>query len=85
MLIMAVIIAIAGQAFAVLPGDEIPFSAALGQVVLYGLLMLAAGALAFAVAMLVGRGARDRASASSPCSGCISSRRTRPCRPRSTP
>jgi ABC-2 type transport system permease protein len=56
MLITAVIITIAGQAFAVLPGDEIPFSAALGQVVLYGLLMLAAGALAFAVSMVVGRG-----------------------------
>jgi ABC-2 type transport system permease protein len=56
MLITAVLITIAGQAFAVLPGDEIPFSAALGQVVLYGLLMLAAGALAFAVSMLVGRG-----------------------------
>ncbi len=56
MLITAVIITIAGQAFAVLPGDEIPFSAALGQVTLYGLLMLAAGALAFAASMLVGRG-----------------------------
>ncbi len=56
MLITAVIITVAGQAFAVLPGDEIPFSAALGQVALYGLLMLAAGGLAFAVSMLVGRG-----------------------------
>lgn len=56
MLIIAVLIVIAGQAFAVLPGDEIPISAALGQVTLYGLLMLAAGALAFALSMVVGRG-----------------------------
>jgi polyether ionophore transport system permease protein len=55
MLIAAVLIVVAGTAFAVLPGDEIPVSAALGQVLLYGLLMLAAGAVAFASAMVVGR------------------------------
>jgi ABC-2 type transport system permease protein len=55
MLGAAVLIAIAGQAFAVLPGDEIPLTAALGQVTLYGLLMLAAGSVAFAAANLVGR------------------------------
>lgn len=56
MLITGAFIALAGQAFAVLPGDEITVSAALGQVVLYGLLMLAAGAVAFVSAILVGRG-----------------------------
>lgn len=55
MLIAAVLIIVAGRLFAVLPGDEIPVAAALGQVTLYGLLMLAAGALAFAVGPLVGR------------------------------
>ena len=38
-----------------LPGDEIPFSAALGQVVLYGVMMLASGAVAFATAPFLGR------------------------------
>ena len=37
-----------GQAFARLPGDEIPFAAALGQAALYGVMMLAAGGAAFA-------------------------------------
>ncbi|CAN5628669.1 hypothetical protein BH20CHL7_BH20CHL7_04520 [soil metagenome] len=55
MLIAAVLIWMAGVAFAVLPGDEITFVDALGQVTLYGLLMLAAGALAFAVGPIVGR------------------------------
>ena len=44
-----------GFAYAILPGDEIPMSAALGQFLLYGLLMLAAGSVAFATAMIVGR------------------------------
>ncbi|MGK2851403.1 MAG: hypothetical protein ACSLFN_10895 [Candidatus Limnocylindrales bacterium] len=48
-------IVVAGRVFAVLPCDDISVAAALGQVTLYGLLMLAAGALAFAVAPLVGR------------------------------
>lgn len=55
MLTAAVLIILSGQLFAVLPGDEISVAAAVGQVTLYGLLMLAAGALAFAVAPLVGR------------------------------
>lgn len=55
MIIAAVIIVLAGRMFAVLPGDDISVAAALGQVTLYGLLMLAAGALAFAVGPLVGR------------------------------
>lgn len=48
-------IVVAGRVFAVLPCDDISVAAALGQVTLYGLLMLPAGALAFAVAPLVGR------------------------------
>ena len=44
-----------GAAFGSLPGDEIPFSAALGQVVLYGVMMLAVGGVAFATAPFVGR------------------------------
>lgn len=55
MLVAAAMIVLAGRVFAVLPGDEISVTAALGQVTLYGFLMLAAGALAFAVAPLVGR------------------------------
>jgi ABC-2 type transport system permease protein len=55
MLITGLLIFLAGQAFAVLPGDEIPLSAALGQATLYGLLMLAAGSVAFATAPIVGR------------------------------
>jgi ABC-2 type transport system permease protein len=55
MLIAGVIIWLVGVAFATLPGDEIPFGAAMGQVLLYGLLMLAAGSVAFATAPFVGR------------------------------
>ncbi|MEX2183510.1 MAG: ABC transporter permease subunit [Chloroflexota bacterium] len=55
MLIAAVLIWVAGVAFAVLPGDEIAFADALGQVALYGLLMLAAGAASFAAAPVLGR------------------------------
>ena len=55
MLMTAIFITAAGAAFSVLPGDEIAVIDALGQVTLYGLLMLAAGALAFAVAPLAGR------------------------------
>ncbi len=55
MLLFAVITWIAGAAFAVLPGDEIALSSAVGQALLYGLLMLAAGSLSFALAPFVGR------------------------------
>ena len=55
MLIAAVLLYVAGQVFASLPGDEILSDAALGQVTLYGLLMLAAGSIAFAVAPVLGR------------------------------
>jgi ABC-2 type transport system permease protein len=55
MLIAAVLIVLSGQVFGVLPQDDIPLTGALGQVLLYGLLMLAAGALAFATANALGR------------------------------
>jgi ABC-2 type transport system permease protein len=55
MLILAVALWGVGQAFGSLPGDEIAFPAALGQVLLYGLMMLAAGGVAFAAAPYVGR------------------------------
>jgi ABC-2 type transport system permease protein len=55
MALFAVITWLSGVAFAVLPGDEIALPSALGQALLYGLLMLAAGSLSFAVAPFVGR------------------------------
>lgn len=55
MLLFAVITWLAGVAFAVLPGDDFAFNSALGQALLYGLLMLAAGSLSFATAPFVGR------------------------------
>jgi ABC-2 type transport system permease protein len=55
MLILAVSIWAVGLAFAPLPGDPIAFSAALGQVVLYGVMMLTAGGVAFATAPFLGR------------------------------
>jgi ABC-2 type transport system permease protein len=55
MLLFAIITWLAGVAFAVLPGDEIAFGSAVGQAMLYGLLMLAAGSLSFASAPFIGR------------------------------
>lgn len=55
MAILAVAIFGLGQAFARLPGDEIALSAAIGQAVLYGVMMLAAGGVAFATAPYLGR------------------------------
>jgi ABC-2 type transport system permease protein len=55
MLLLAATIWAVGAFFAALPGDEIPLSAALGQVTLYGLMMLFVGAVAFATAPFVGR------------------------------
>jgi ABC-2 type transport system permease protein len=55
MLIAGLLIWYVGVAFASLPGDEIALGAALGQVLLYGLLMLASGSIAFATAPFVGR------------------------------
>lgn len=55
MLILAVGVWGVGQVFGSLPGDGIPFPAALGQVLLYGLMMLGVGGVAFATAPYVGR------------------------------
>ena len=55
MLLLAVSIWGVGQAFGRLPGDEIPLTSALGQVVLYGLMMLGVGGVAFATAPYLGR------------------------------
>ena len=55
MFIAGVVISIIGVSFARLPGDEIPATAAFGQVALYGLLMFASGSVAFAAAPFVGR------------------------------
>ena len=55
MLLLGVAIWGVGAAFGRLPGDEIPFSAALGQVTLYGVMMLAVGGVSFASAPFVGR------------------------------
>jgi ABC-2 type transport system permease protein len=55
MAILALAIFGVGQLFARLPGDEISFSAAVGQAALYGVMMLAAGGAAFATAPFLGR------------------------------
>ena len=47
----------AGAAFATLPGDAIPPQAAIGFALWVGLIALASGGLAFALAQVVGRGA----------------------------
>jgi ABC-2 type transport system permease protein len=48
---------VAGTAFAELPGDAIPLPAAIGYAAWLGLMALAAGSVAFALAPFVGRGA----------------------------
>jgi ABC-2 type transport system permease protein len=48
---------LAGSAFATLPGDEIPVSAALGFALWVGAVALASGAVAFALSPLIGRAA----------------------------
>ena len=55
MLLLAFTIWVVGAAFGSLPGDAIPASAALGQVTLYGVMMLSVGGVAFATAPWVGR------------------------------
>jgi ABC-2 type transport system permease protein len=55
MFILAVGVWGVGQVFGSLAGDVIPLPAALGQVLLYGLMMLAVGGVAFATAPYVGR------------------------------
>jgi ABC-2 type transport system permease protein len=55
MLLLAATIWMVGAVFYKLPGDEIPASAALGQVTLYGVMMLSVGGVAFATGPWVGR------------------------------
>lgn len=57
MVVVFVSVAIAGSAFAALPGDEISVGAALGYALWLGLVSLAAGSVAFAASTFVGRGA----------------------------
>jgi ABC-2 type transport system permease protein len=52
-----------GAVFGTLPGDDIPLGAAFGYSALVGLSMLAVGAIAFALAPFVGRGAAAGVSA----------------------
>lgn len=57
LLVTFVSIAIAGQAYPVLPGDEISAQSAFAYTVWLGLIALAGGALAFALGPFIGRGA----------------------------
>lgn len=56
MLVVGAATAIAGSAFATLPGDEISAAAAFSYAAWLGLMALVAGAVAFALAPFVGRG-----------------------------
>ena len=84
MLILAVTTWAVGAFFGSLPGDEIAFSAALGQVVLYGLMMLAAGGVAFATAPFLGRTRALGVRADRALRAAISSTATPACRRSST-
>jgi ABC-2 type transport system permease protein len=55
--VLTLIGVLTGAAFSSLPGDEIPFQAALGFAVWLGVMALASGAVAFALGPLVGRAA----------------------------
>lgn len=55
MAIASILTWLTGQAFGTLPRDDVPLAAAGGQFTLYGIEILAAGALAFALGPLVGR------------------------------
>jgi ABC-2 type transport system permease protein len=55
MLMLAISLWLIGAFLGTLPGDAIPFGAALGQVLLYGLMMLAVGGVTFATAPFLGR------------------------------
>jgi ABC-2 type transport system permease protein len=56
-LFVFVSLVITGMTAAKMPGDEIPVAAALGYALWFGLIALAAGSVAFALAPFVGRGA----------------------------
>ena len=55
--VLAIVVWLCGVVFATLPGDAIPFEAAVGYAALTAALMLAPGAIAFACAPILGRGA----------------------------
>ena len=57
MVIFAIAIWVTGQVFATLPGDEIAAEAAVGYAALTAIMILMPGAIAFAAAPFVGRGA----------------------------
>lgn len=57
MAVTAVVLVLTGSAFGTLPGDEIPIEGAIGFVLLTAALILVPGAIAFALAPVVGRGA----------------------------
>jgi len=57
LVVIGVVSWLCGIAFKTLPGDEIPFEAAFSYALYMGLIALATGAIAFALAPLVGRGA----------------------------
>jgi len=57
MAVTAAFLVVSGTVFGTLPGDEIPIEAALGFVALTAVLALIPGAIAFAMAPVVGRGA----------------------------
>jgi ABC-2 type transport system permease protein len=57
MIVFAIAIWVTGQAFATLPGDEIPPEAAVAYGALTALMILLPGSIAFAAAPFVGRGA----------------------------
>jgi ABC-2 type transport system permease protein len=54
--VLALVASATGAIFGTLPGDQIPIGDAFGYSILVGLVMLAAGAIAFALAPFVGRG-----------------------------
>jgi ABC-2 type transport system permease protein len=55
MLIAAILTSLAGTAFGTVPGDEIPLANAFATWTLTGILMLAAGSVAFVAALVLGR------------------------------
>jgi ABC-2 type transport system permease protein len=56
MIIATILTSLAGVVFATLPGDEVSVAAAAGHFTLTGLLILAAGSVAWAVGPIIGRG-----------------------------
>jgi ABC-2 type transport system permease protein len=57
LILFAITIWVTGQVFATLPGDEIPVAAAIGYAAITAVMILLPGAVAFAAAPFIGRGA----------------------------